>query len=785
MTAPGGGNDITIVVNARDNATVTLGNIGRNARRLDSDTARLADNLGLLPFNLDRFAAVGVPAIGAVGQAAAAAGPLLLSLAAAGGAVALGMDGIKAAAESIAPQFEAMKASVSDVFEKQLTPVMEKLANGVFPTLTAGMEQMALSLSAVAGDMVGFLASEEGVGKLRDTLGGASAMINGMRPGLVAAVDMLLTMGQAAAPAMEELGAAIGSVFTELNSQIQFLASEGTFQAAIEGFAATVRGLGEVVAAVFGAIVEMGAGLGDGLGAALSVVADIINGLAPLLGALAQGVGVALEAIARAVGPVVEALTPIVALLGEALRGAIDALTPVIMVLADTIGSVLATAVTALQPVFEALVPVITQLATITGTVLTAALTALQPLFDALGPIVKVFADALIAMLPAITQIATAMGEALIQSITALAPVFQQLADIAVQLAPVVAELAVQIGQFLADAIVAITPLIPVIVQAFVTILDAIIPLIPPLIDLASNILPLLPPVFQAIIDVINILVPIIATIITVLAEVIAAIITFCTQTGAEWEQLKADTENTWNLIKALPGQAIDAAVRYVTEKVNTFVADLSAQWEQLKADAKAKFDEAVKNMQDAFDIDWAAIGQSIIDGIIGGISSGAGRLAEAAANAARDAYNAAKSWLGIASPSKLFRDEIGEQMTAGMVVGINRTAGNVAQAVRGAAGGALAGLGDVVKYGSVDDATWKQLMGAGWKGRAGDGMEALYRPGGGGGGFAAAAGGGGSGATVHFSGNTTDALATVIMGMVRTGKIQIRMTGNDIRLGA
>src|SRR5687767_1005225 len=108
------GNDITIVVNARDNASVTLGNVGRSARRLDGDTARLANNLGVLPFSLGRFAAVGVPAIGAVGQAAAAAGPALLALGAAAGAVALGMDGIKAAAKAIEPEFNAIKKAVSD-----------------------------------------------------------------------------------------------------------------------------------------------------------------------------------------------------------------------------------------------------------------------------------------------------------------------------------------------------------------------------------------------------------------------------------------------------------------------------------------------------------------------------------------------------------------------------------------------------------------------------------------------------------------------------------------------
>lgn len=37
-----------------------------------------------------------------------------------------------------------------------------------------------------------------------------------------------------------------------------------------------------------------------------------------------------------------------------------------------------------------------------------------------------------------------------------------------------------------------------------------------------------------------------------------------------------------------------------------------------------------------------------------------------------------------------------------------------------------------------------------------------------------ASGGGGGGGRTVHFTGNTSDALATVIMGLIRTGKIQI-----------
>ena len=67
---------------------------------------------------------------------------------------------------------------------------------------------------------------------------------------------------------------------------------------------------------------------------------------------------------------------------------------------------------------------------------------------------------------------------------------------------------------------------------------------------------------------------------------------------------------------------------------------------------------------------DWGKIGSDIISGIARGIASGAGRLKEAAVGAAKSAFEGAKSFLGIASPSKLFRDKIGAMMAEGMVVG-------------------------------------------------------------------------------------------------------------------
>ena len=70
-------------------------------------------------------------------------------------------------------------------------------------------------------------------------------------------------------------------------------------------------------------------------------------------------------------------------------------------------------------------------------------------------------------------------------------------------------------------------------------------------------------------------------------------------------------------------------------------------------------------------EIDWGSVGQNIISGIARGITGAAGKIADAAKNAARKALDAAKSFLGIESPSKVFRDQVGEMIPAGMAEGI------------------------------------------------------------------------------------------------------------------
>ena len=81
----------------------------------------------------------------------------------------------------------------------------------------------------------------------------------------------------------------------------------------------------------------------------------------------------------------------------------------------------------------------------------------------------------------------------------------------------------------------------------------------------------------------------------------------------------------------------------------------------------------AVSRLRSAFTGgNWGSIGRNIINGIVSGVAGAAGRLFSKMRSLASGALNAAKKALGIASPSKLMRDEIGKWIPAGIAVGID-----------------------------------------------------------------------------------------------------------------
>ncbi len=80
--------------------------------------------------------------------------------------------------------------------------------------------------------------------------------------------------------------------------------------------------------------------------------------------------------------------------------------------------------------------------------------------------------------------------------------------------------------------------------------------------------------------------------------------------------------------------------------------------------------------------MNWSDIGGNILDGIGYGMDYGWDDLATKAWNLAVDLYNTACEALDIGSPSKLFRDKVGEMIPAGIAVGIEANADSALGAV-------------------------------------------------------------------------------------------------------
>lgn len=87
-----------------------------------------------------------------------------------------------------------------------------------------------------------------------------------------------------------------------------------------------------------------------------------------------------------------------------------------------------------------------------------------------------------------------------------------------------------------------------------------------------------------------------------------------------------------------------------------------------------SKIPSIISQIKNAFtSINWGEVGSNIIKGIANGLKSAGGAIVEAAKSAAKSALNAAKDFLGIHSPSRVFRDQVGKMMAIGMGIGFDK----------------------------------------------------------------------------------------------------------------
>ena len=105
---------------------------------------------------------------------------------------------------------------------------------------------------------------------------------------------------------------------------------------------------------------------------------------------------------------------------------------------------------------------------------------------------------------------------------------------------------------------------------------------------------------------------------------------------------------------------------------------------------------------EEVLSTDWVGLGLDIVKGIGRGIASGAGAIKDAISDICSQAWNSAKSFFKIGSPSKLMENTIGKMIPQGMAIGIEKDAGYVTRAMEDMAAETVNVSQNVPFYGKI-----------------------------------------------------------------------------------
>lgn len=379
-------------------------------------------------------AAAAAPAVGLVSGLLAGIPSLVSAFGAGAGAVALGLDGIKAAALPLAPALDSLKASVSGVFEQRLTPVFDQLRS-LLPTLESGMQGVAHGLADMFQGVTDAVTSGAGVAQLQSILGNVGAMFTQLKPTIQTATQSFLTLSDAGSRAFGHLTAPLQTFASQFDAMVGRITSSGAFDGAMQGLSQT---LGSVLG-LFNRLMESGVQAMGQLGGPLST---LINGLGDAFIAAMPALTSFSAFIGNVGGTLLSSLAP-----------ALKAITPGLTALSNTFGAIL-------TQNLQSLSPVLTEVAGALSTTLTTALQQLQPLLPSL--------------LSTFQQFATVLSGQLAQHLPTLAQSFGQILGAVIPLTPKILQLGTQLATVLIPAMAKVAPVVVGAVTALASLASAV-----------------------------------------------------------------------------------------------------------------------------------------------------------------------------------------------------------------------------------------------------------------------------------------------------------------------
>ena len=171
------------------------------------------------------------------------------------------------------------------------------------------------------------------------------------------------------------------------------------------------------------------------------------------------------------------------------------------------------------------------------------------------------------------------------------------------------------------------------------------------------------------------------------------------TTVTSKFDQAKAVLSKTGQLMQSTLSQKFSGILSDSTRKFESIRSTLDRAAQNSNSAVVRNFasmaSNMISNMSNAArsiqNQGWSGVGQNICSGIQSGINRGWSWLSSTVSNLASSLLRSAKSALGIHSPSRLFRDEVGENIGLGWAEGIEGTEATVLKTVANVAKGITA----------------------------------------------------------------------------------------------
>lgn len=533
------------------------------------------------------------------------------------------MSGMLAVINASDEDFAKLTESIynCDGAAEQMAATMQDNLQGQITILKSGVEGLGIAVYEKLQEPLKNLAvkGQEYIGQLTDAFnsGGFSGLVAEIGNVLADAVSMVMTYApKLVDAAVDCIDAFIGGISSALPAIAPAAVQIGT--TLIEGIIKVVPKLLSAGVQLLTALVEGAASAAPQLIVAfVEAVAAVIEALIEQAPALLQAGMDLLQALADGI---LQSLPIIAEAAPELIQSLCDSVT-------ETLPQLLATGLEIVNSLAEGLIEAAPQIATAAAQIITTLATFviqnLPTIALAAVEIISTLADTLISSIPSLLK--------------SVVEIMQGILGFVVQNLPTIAQAAVEILTTLCEKLVALIPqLVPVVTQIIMSIFNFVVQNLPTIIQAAIQIMVTL---VQGIIAQIPTLIPAVVQLISqIFQSIVANLPTIIA--GA----VQIITTLAMGLIQAIP-HVIAAIPQIVTAIISGFL-----------------------------NTDWASVGVNIIQGIGSGIASAAKGLVQIAVNAARNAIYAVKSWLGIASPSKRAKKEIGQWILPGVGEGVKES---------------------------------------------------------------------------------------------------------------